>query len=85
MPIVTNNQYRLWLRNAANMKLSPNASVLRITYEGLKNFQSFMGFDHNSIKSLLKSCSKDAYRIISDVPYDIVAKNAVPGTNLSTI
>ena len=35
MPIVTNNQYRVWLKSAANMKLSSDASVLNITYEGL--------------------------------------------------
>ena len=42
MPIVTNNQYRSWLKIAVNMKLSYNASVLRNTYEGLTKFQSFM-------------------------------------------
>ena len=52
MTIVTNNQYRLWLKSAANMRLSSNASVARITYEGLTNFQSFMDFDRNSIKLL---------------------------------
>ena len=44
-----------------------------------------MDFDRDSIESLLKSCSKDTYRIISDVPNGIVAENAVPGTNLSMI
>ena len=39
MPIVTNNQYRLWLKITVNMKLSSNASVLSITYEGLTKFQ----------------------------------------------
>ena len=49
MLIVTINQYHLWLKGAANMKLSSDAFVLRITYEGLTNFQSFMDF--NSIVS----------------------------------
>ena len=50
MPIVTNNQYRLWLKSTVNMKLSSDASVLSITYEGLKNFQYFMDFNHDSIE-----------------------------------
>ena len=57
MPIVT-KKYRSWLKSAANMKLSSNASVLRITYEGITNFQSFMDFDRDSIESLSKACSK---------------------------
>ena len=52
MPIVRNNQYYSWLKSAANMKLSSNASVLKIAYAGLIDFQSFMDFYHNSIKSL---------------------------------
>ena len=85
VPIVTNNQYRLWLKIAANMKLSSDAYVLSITYEGLTNFQSFMYSDCNNIESLSKACSKDIDRIISDVPNGIAAENDVPGTNISTI
>ena len=50
MPIVTNNQYRLWLKSTVNMKLSSDASVLSITYEVLKSFQYFMDFNHDSIE-----------------------------------
>ena len=50
-----NNQYRVWLKSSANMKLSYDASVLNITYEGLTNFQYFMEFDCDSIESLSKS------------------------------
>ena len=32
MPIVTNNQYRLWLKSTVKMKLSTDASVMSITY-----------------------------------------------------
>ena len=50
MIIVTNNKYRSWLKSAVNMKLSSDAYVLRITYEGLTNFQSFMEFYPDSIE-----------------------------------
>ena len=85
MPIVTNNQFRLWLKNTANMKLSYDASVLRITYKGLKNFQSFMDFNHDSIESLSKSCIKNIDTIVADFPNGIAYENAVPETNISTI
>ena len=85
MPIATNNQYRSCTKSAVNMKLSSNASVMRITYEVLTNFQSFMDFDHNSIKSLSKACRKNIYRIISDAPNGIAAENDVLGTNISKI
>ena len=42
MPNVTNNQYRSWLRIAADMKLSSNAFMLIFTYEVIINFRSFM-------------------------------------------
>ena len=85
MPILTKNQYLSWLKSAANIKLSSNESVLRITYEGLTNFQSFMDFDRDSIKSLSKFCREDFDMIISDVPNGRAVKTAVPGTNIITI
>ena len=85
MPAVANNQFRSWLKIASNMKLSSDASILRITYEGLTKFQSFMEFDCDNIESLSKACSKDIDMIVADVPNEISAENAVPGTNISTI
>ena len=49
IPIVMKNQYHLWMKCAANMELSFDASVMRFTHEGLTNFQSFMHFDCDSI------------------------------------
>ena len=53
------------------MKLSSDASVLRITYEDLTNFQSLMDFERDSIKSISKACNKDIDRNIADVPNGI--------------
>ena len=85
MLILTNNQYHLWLKSAANMKLLFNASVLRIRNDGLTNFQSFFDFNRNSIESLSKACSNNIDMIVSDFLNRIAAGNAVPGTNISTI
>ena len=73
------------MRSAVNMKPSSDASVLRITYEGLTKFESFMYFDRNSIESLSKAWTKNIDSIVADVPNGISEKNAVPGTNISTI
>ena len=87
MLIVTNNQFRSWLKSAANMKLSSNASVLRIIYEIITNFQFLMDFDRDqdSIKSISKYCNKNIDAIVVDFPTGISAKNAVPGMKISTI
>ena len=82
---MTNNQYRSRMKGAVNMKLSLDASVLRITYEGLIKFLYFTYFHHNSIYSLSKSCSKNIDAIVDDATNGIAAKNAVLGTNISTI
>ena len=52
MPIVTNNQYRSWMKSSVNMKLSSNVSVLSITYEELTKLQSFIDFDRDNTKLL---------------------------------
>ena len=82
---MTNKQYHLCLKRAANMKLSSDAFVLKITYEGLTNFQYFMEFDSNITKSLSKSCIKNIDSIIADVPNEIASENAFPGTNIRII
>ena len=79
MAIMTNNQYELWLKSTENMRLLSDASVLSITYEGLTNFQYFMDFNHNSIKSLLIACIKEIDSIVSDVPNWIFSTKSCPG------
>ena len=79
------NQYPLWLKIAANMKVSSDAYELRIAFDILTDFQSFMDFDRNSIKSLLKACIKNIYAIAADFPNGIAAENAVLGMNIIMI
>ena len=67
------------------MKLYSDASVLRITYEGLTYFQSLMDFYCDSIESLFKDSINNIDAILYDVPNGIAAENTVPGMNLSTI
>ena len=69
MPKLTNNQFVSCLKSAANIKLSSDSSVLRITYEGLTNFQSFVDFNHNTIESFSESLSNniDAIFLVSQM------------------
>ena len=66
MPPLTNAQFRGWLKAAVNTKLSSDASVLHITYEGLANFDSFKDSDSEIIESLGKACSNTIDAIIAD-------------------
>ena len=52
----------------------------RINYEGLTKSQFFLDFNHDSIESLSKSCSKNIDMIVADVPNGISDKNAAVGT-----
>ena len=70
---------------AANMELYSDTSMLRITYEGLTNYQYLINFDRDSIKSISKACSKDIDMIIADVPNGISSKKGVLRTNTSKI
>ena len=85
MPPVTNANYRNWLKSAANMKLSSDAAVLRLTYEGITNFDSFLDFDRESIESLSKACARTIPAIAADDNNGIAAEAEIPGANLSTI
>ena len=85
MPPVTNTRYRGWLKDAVNTNLPSDASVLRITYKGLTNFDSFTDFYRENIQSLRKACGKTIDAITSGPLNDIKADNEVPKTNISTI
>ena len=67
------------------MKLSSDAAVLRLTHEGVTDFQSFVDFDRDSIESLSKACTKEIAAIADDTDNHITAENAVPAANISTI
>ena len=77
--------FKAWLKDSTNMKLSSDASVLRLTKEGITNFESLTDFDKKSLERLPATISKAIDAIIVDVPNNINAEPAVPGANLSSI
>ena len=85
MPPRTNPAFRNWLKSAVNMKLTSDAAVLRITYEGITNYESFLDFDRDSIEALSKACAQAIPAVIADAANHIEAENAVPAANISTI
>ena len=84
MPVTT-QAFKGWLKSSTNMKLSSDASVLRLTHEGITNFTSLSDFDKKSIQLLPQICKNGIAEILEDIPNNIAPEAAVPGANISSI
>ena len=82
---VTTEDFEGWLKNASHMKLNSKASVLRLTKEGITNFESLTDFDKKSLEGLPAICKSSIKAIAADAANDIVAERLVPGASLSAI
>ena len=67
------------------MKLSSDAAVLRITHEGITNYESLLDFDKESIQKLPVTCRSGIPAITADAPNGIAAEAAIPGANINSI
>ena len=85
MPPVVTNAFKTWLKGNVNMKLSSDAAVTRVTYEGITNFESLSDFDKTSIEYLPRTCKATILAIPEDIPAGITAEAEVPGANVGTI
>ena len=85
MPPTTTGAFRSWLKSSPNIKLSSDAAVLRITYEGITNYESLIDFDKKSIERLSATCKESITAIEIDADAGIAAEPAVPGANISSI
>ena len=83
--VQTTAAFRNWLTSNPNMKLSSDAAVLRITHEGITNYESLLDFDKKSIQKLPITCRSGIPAIIADDPNGIAAEAAVPGANINSI
>ena len=81
----TSATFRTWLKGNPNMKLSSDASVLRLTHEGITTLDSLTDFDDKAIKLLPKVCKDGIDAIVADAPNGIAAEPAVNGANISSI
>ena len=67
------------------MKLSSDASVLRVNHEGITSYDTLVDFDKASIKNLPRVCKGSINAIAADVENNVQAEAAVPGANVSYI
>ena len=81
----TSAAFRSWLKSNSNIKLSSDASVLRITHEGITNYDSLLDFDKKSIQLLPSICKEKILAIPEDAANGIAAEAEVSGANISAI
>ena len=67
------------------MKLSSDASVLRLVPEGITNYDSLLNFYKNSIERLPATCKEKIHVIVADQAAGIDAEPEISGANLSSI
>ena len=46
--VTTSATLRSWIKDSNNMKLSSDASVLRVTHEGINSYDNLVDFDKGS-------------------------------------
>ena len=85
MPPVSNAQFRLYLKASTNMKLTSEAAVNRVLYEGITNWVSLADFDESSMKAMAKNCKETIAAVTADLAAGIPTDEPqVPGTIIST-
>ena len=84
MPVTT-QAFKGWLKSSNNIKLSSDASVLRVTHEGITNFASLSDFDKKSIENLPSVCKNSIPAIEADPTNSITREASVAGENVSSI
>ena len=85
MPPVVSASFKQYLKSSNNMKLSSDASVTRVTYEGLTNFESLQDFDKKTIEKLPSICKEKIHAINEDIPAGISSEPEIAGANVSSV
>ena len=83
--VSTSATFRSWLKASTNMKLGSDASVLRVTHEGITSYDTLVGFDKAAIKNLPRLCKGSIDTIAADMAKNVKAEAAVPGANAGSI
>ena len=81
----TNATSRNWLKESNNIRLSTDSAALRIIYEGITDFNSFLDFDRESIEALPRASSRNIDAVMDDLANSMVAEPAVPGENINSL
>ena len=83
--VTTSATFRSWIKVSTNMKLRSDASVLRVTHEGITSYDTLVDFDKSVIKNLPRVCKGSIDAITSDIANNGQAEATVPGANVSSI
>ena len=83
--VTTSATFRFWIKASTNMKLSSDASVLRVTHEGITSYDTLVDFDKADIRNLPRVCKGSIDAIAADVANKVQAEAAVPCANVSSI
>ena len=67
------------------MKLISNASVIRVTHEGITSYDTLVYFDEAAIKNLPRVCKGYIDAIAADKSNNVQSEAAVPGANVSSV
>ena len=83
--VTTSATLRSLLKVFTNMKLRSDASVIRVTHEGITSYDTLVDFDKAAIKNLPRVCKGFIDTIAADIANNVQAEAAVPGANVSSI
>ena len=83
--VTTSATFRSWIKASTNMKLRSDASVLRVTHEGITLYDTLVDFDKAAIKNLPRVCMGSIDAISAYMANNVQAEAAVPGANVSSI
>ena len=83
--VTTSATFRSQLKASTNMKLSSDASVLRVTHEGITSYDTLVDFDKAAIKNIPRVCQGSIDEIAADRANNAQAEAALPGANVSSI
>ena len=83
--LVTSQAFKGWLKSSTKIKISSDASVLRVAHEGITNFASLSDFDKKSIENLPSVCKNSVPVIEADPTNSITPEASVTGANVSSI
>ena len=72
--VTTSAKFRSWLKASTNMKISSDASVLRVTHEGITSYDTLVDFDKAAIKNLPRVCKVSIDAITADMANNVQAE-----------
>ena len=69
--VTTSATFRSWLKDSTNMKLSSDASVIRVTHEGITSYDTLIYFDKADIKNIPRVCKGSIDTISADMANNV--------------